>query len=46
MVFGDRKEPDNRVSKLMKDPRAYRVLEELNTQSSVVYLKKVAANVD
>ena len=46
MVFGDRKEPDNGVSKLMKDPRAYRVLEELNTQPSVVYLKKVAANVD
>ena len=46
MVFGDRKEAENRVSKSMKDPRAYHVLDELNTQPSVVYLKKVAANVD
>ena len=29
----------------MNDPRAYRVLEELNTDSSVIYLKKVADDV-
>jgi len=28
----------------MNDPRAYHVLEELNTQPSVVYLKKVDAD--
>jgi Fe-S-cluster-containing dehydrogenase component len=46
MAFGDRKDPDGRVSRLMADPRAYRVLEELNTQPSVVYLRKVSSNAD
>ena len=41
MVFGDRNDPESEVSKSMNNPRAYRVLEELNTDSSVVYLKKV-----
>ena len=44
LVFGNRKDPKSRVSQTMKDPRAYRVLDELNTQPSVVYLKKVDAN--
>jgi molybdopterin-containing oxidoreductase family iron-sulfur binding subunit len=44
LVFGDRKDPDSRVSQTMNNPRAYRVLEELNTDSSVVYLKKVDAD--
>jgi molybdopterin-containing oxidoreductase family iron-sulfur binding subunit len=44
LVFGDRLDPDSMVSKTMHDPRAYRVLEELNTDSSVIYLKKVAAD--
>ncbi len=44
MVFGDRKDPDSKVSKLMHDERAYRVLEDLNTLPSVVYLKKVDAD--
>ena len=43
LVFGDRKDPDSQVSKSMNDPRAYRVLEELNTDSSIFYLKKVDA---
>ncbi len=43
LVFGDRKDPESWVSKSMNDPRAYRVLEELNTAPSVVYLKKVDA---
>jgi molybdopterin-containing oxidoreductase family iron-sulfur binding subunit len=43
LVFGDRKDPDSEVSKMMNDARAYRVLEELNTDPSVVYLKKVDA---
>ncbi|MCH8228018.1 MAG: hypothetical protein IIC63_06355 [Proteobacteria bacterium] len=44
LVFGDRKDPQSKVSKKLKDPRAYRVLEELNTLPSVVYLKKVDAD--
>ena len=43
LVFGDRKDPASEVSKSMNDPRAYRVLDELNTASSVIYLKKVDA---
>ena len=41
LVFGDQKDPDSRVSQTMNDERAYRVLEDLNTAPSVVYLKKV-----
>ena len=44
LVFGDRQDPDSQVSRSMNDPRAYRVLEELNTDPSVVYLKKVDAD--
>lgn len=41
LVFGDRNDPESKVSKLMANKRAYRVLEELNTQPSVVYLQRV-----
>ena len=41
MVFGNRKDANSLVTKKMNDPRAYRVLEEVNTSPSVVYLKKV-----
>jgi molybdopterin-containing oxidoreductase family iron-sulfur binding subunit len=43
LVFGDRKDPDSQVSQNItrQKSRAYRVLEELNTSPSVVYLKKV-----
>lgn len=41
LVFGDRKDPGSAVSASLSDTRAYRVLEELNTDSSVVYLKRV-----
>jgi|TARA_Y100001001_G_C7942523_1_gene286135 molybdopterin-containing oxidoreductase family iron-sulfur binding subunit len=43
MVFGDRNDPKSQVSRSLRDPRAYKVLDELNTNSSVVYLKKVEA---
>jgi molybdopterin-containing oxidoreductase family iron-sulfur binding subunit len=46
MVFGDRKDASSRVSKSMNDERAYRVLGELNTRPSVIYLKKVDADAD
>ena len=41
LVFGDRNDPESKVSESINDPRAYRVLGELNTSPSVVYLKKV-----
>ena len=43
MVFGVRHDPQSQVSQSLSDPRAYKVLDELNTNSSVVYLKKVEA---
>ncbi|HUO82662.1 MAG TPA: 4Fe-4S dicluster domain-containing protein [Gammaproteobacteria bacterium] len=44
LVFGDRNDPDSQVSRSLNDPRAYRVLDELNTRPSVVYLKKVVTD--
>jgi molybdopterin-containing oxidoreductase family iron-sulfur binding subunit len=41
LVFGNLKDPNARVSELIKDPRAYQVFEHLNTKSAVIYLKKV-----
>ena len=41
LVFGDRNDPDSKVSHSLNSNRAYKVLDELNTQPSVVYLKKV-----
>ncbi len=41
IVFGDANNPDSRVAQLMKDPRHYRVLEELNVGPSVGYLTLV-----
>ncbi len=40
LVFGNTKDPNSRVAKLFRDPRRYRVLEHLNTQPSVTYLKR------
>ena len=41
IVFGDLNDPASRVSRAAADPRAYRVLDELNTRPAVTYLKKV-----
>jgi anaerobic selenocysteine-containing dehydrogenase/Fe-S-cluster-containing dehydrogenase component len=43
IVFGDLKDPNSEVSRLSKDPRRYRVLEDLNTQPAITYLKKITA---
>jgi molybdopterin-containing oxidoreductase family iron-sulfur binding subunit len=40
-VFGNMQDPESRVSRTAKSVRSYRVLEELNTQPAIVYLKKV-----
>jgi molybdopterin-containing oxidoreductase family iron-sulfur binding subunit len=41
IVFGDLRSPDSRAAQLAADPRAYHVLEDLNTKPGVVYLAKV-----
>jgi molybdopterin-containing oxidoreductase family iron-sulfur binding subunit len=41
VVFGDLSDPHSRVSRLLGDRRAYRLLEELGTRPNVGYLKKV-----
>jgi len=41
IVFGDLTDPESRVSKMVKDKRAYRILEQMNARPQVVYLKKV-----
>ena len=41
IIFGDFNDPDSRVSEAMQNERGYRVLDELNTRSSIVYLTKL-----
>ena len=41
LFFGDQNDPNSEVSRLAKDPRHYKLLEELGTGPNVVYLKKV-----
>ena len=41
LVFGDRNDPNSKVSQMSKDKRAYRLLEDLGTNPAVSYLKKV-----
>lgn len=43
IVFGDLNDPKSEVSKLSHDPRGYHVLEPLNTQPAITYLKKIKA---
>lgn len=40
IVFGDLKDPDSAVARLAADGRAYRLLDELNTQPGVFYLAR------
>jgi len=41
LIFGNWKDPDSRINKLATDDRHYRLLEELNSEPAIVYLKKV-----
>jgi molybdopterin-containing oxidoreductase family iron-sulfur binding subunit len=41
IVFGDLNDAESEVSKLAKNPRGYHVLEHLNTQPAITYLKKI-----
>ncbi len=44
LVFGDLNDKNSRVSKLIKDPRNYHLLEELHTLPSIGYLTKIRNN--
>ena len=41
LVFGNLLDAQSRVSKMIKQARAYQVLSDLNTKPAVIYLKKV-----
>ena len=41
IVFGNRADPDSRVSRSARDPRGYHVLEDINTRPAITYLAKV-----
>jgi molybdopterin-containing oxidoreductase family iron-sulfur binding subunit len=41
IVFGDRNDPNSRISKLFNNERKYHVIEEIKTLPSVAYLTKV-----
>jgi molybdopterin-containing oxidoreductase family iron-sulfur binding subunit len=44
-TFGNLMDPKSRVSRMVKDPRAYQVMGYLNTKPAVIYLKKVVQEV-
>ncbi len=46
LTFGNIKDPNSQVSKLVQNPRAYQVLYELNTKPGVIYLKKILQDVE
>ncbi|MGQ0560562.1 MAG: molybdopterin-dependent oxidoreductase [Gemmatimonadota bacterium] len=41
IAFGNIKDPNSRVARVAASGRGYRVFEELNTQSAIIYLKRV-----
>ncbi len=45
LIFGSLLDPESRVSKMIKDVRAYQVLGELNTKPAVIYLKRVTQEI-
>jgi anaerobic selenocysteine-containing dehydrogenase/Fe-S-cluster-containing dehydrogenase component len=45
IIFGNLSDPESRVARLIKDPRAYQVLQHLNTKPAVIYLKKVTREI-
>ena len=40
-TFGNLMDPESRVARLIRDPRAYQVLGHLNTKPAVIYLQKI-----
>jgi Fe-S-cluster-containing dehydrogenase component len=45
LTFGSLMDPASRVSRLIKDPRAYQVMGYVNTKPAVIYLKKVTQTI-
>lgn len=45
LIFGSLMDPNSRVSRLINNPRAYQVLQHLNTKPAVIYLKRVILEV-
>jgi Fe-S-cluster-containing dehydrogenase component len=43
IIFGNIKDPTSRVAQSAQSGRGFRVLDELNTQSAIVYLQQVVA---
>ncbi len=41
IVFGDANDPGSKVSRLAREPRGFRALEEVNTQPAISYLARV-----
>lgn len=41
LVFGNFRDPESQIVSMSRDPRRFRILEETNTQPSVVYLKEL-----
>lgn len=41
IVFGDLKDPNSKISQMVKDPRNFTVLEELNVKPRLSYLTKI-----
>lgn len=46
LVFGNLKDPNSRVSQLIRQARAYQLLGKLNTKPAVIYLKKIVKIAD
>jgi molybdopterin-containing oxidoreductase family iron-sulfur binding subunit len=46
LVFGNIKDPNARVTRVAASGRGYRVLEGINTQSAITYLKKVSIHAE
>jgi molybdopterin-containing oxidoreductase family iron-sulfur binding subunit len=45
LIFGNLMDPESRVSRMVKSPRAYQVLHHLNTKPAAIYLKRVMMEV-
>ncbi|MBI4496241.1 MAG: 4Fe-4S dicluster domain-containing protein, partial [Deltaproteobacteria bacterium] len=45
LTFGNLLDPNSRISRLIRDPRAYQVLGHLQTKTAVIYLKKLTVEV-
>ncbi len=45
LLFGDRNDPNSPIARYLNDPRAFKLLESLGTEPSIIYLKAGASHV-